>query len=202
VVDFDFPATSASMAGVVTVQGKPAVNGHIQATIATGSGDESAYAEVQSDGTYRFDALPPGVATLQGNASDGSRDGRISLTVTIPRSGLLQQDIVTTLPARIHGTVTGANGGYNGVAALRGEISVPAIITPQLYAQYQEIDEMSRSIGSDGAYSLDGIAPGVYTVVAYCAPSQSADALPQLRHASTVVTVSEGADVTLDFSLR
>ncbi|MBI5095991.1 MAG: carboxypeptidase regulatory-like domain-containing protein [Candidatus Hydrogenedentes bacterium] len=202
VVDFNFPPYSTALSGIVTVQGKPAVSGFIQATVTTSSGDESSHAQIQSDGSYRFDALPQGTATLTGSASDGERQGRINIEVVIPSGGAVRQDIVTTLPARIHGTVTGATGGYSGVAVLQGEVAIPATVTPELYAHYQEIDVASMTLAPDGAYNLDGVPPGVYTVVAYSAPSQSAEALPQLRHASSVVNLTEGADIVLDFSLR
>ena len=90
-----------------------------------------------------------------------------------------------------------------GVAALRGEITIPPSFSPELYAQLRGLAVTSIRVASNGTYTLpQTLAPGVYTVIAYTRPGQDAASISQIRFAASVITITDGKSLTLDFTIH
>lgn len=128
-------------------------------------------AVTQADGSFRFEAVPPGSYFVAVDQSSYTVSG--PAVVVRVRSG--QQ--VSNLAVQVHplatigGTVTDADG-----KPVRGAI-VTAFTTYQWRGQTQLRLAKSATAGNDGEYSLKKMTPGRYFVAAE--PSRSADSKPK-----------------------
>ncbi|NUM55395.1 MAG: carboxypeptidase regulatory-like domain-containing protein [Candidatus Hydrogenedentes bacterium] len=202
-VTLDFASGTASVVGVMAFNGQPPTRGWVQVTLTGGesSGEEGRHAETDANGQFRIENLPAGQARLRVNGMIGETnpvsrqqtvelvDGRATEVTFELGGGGTVSGIVSGFPAE----------GYVGVALARGNITLPARTTQEEFSQLHRDDVIVSGAAVDratGAFTMNGIEPGQYTVCATAADESGA-----VRCATASVSVSEGETATVSLTL-
>ena len=195
VVDLDFPPASCFVDGVMTIAGAPVTEGYVNATVTTTESEETCNARVEGrDGYYRLGPFPAGHV-----AASFSTQGRRKVVEFDIRDGeTVRQDVSFLTPASISGVVRGlVPGAEQVVAAVSGEVQVPAVISLLSLMAYERYVVADTQIAPDGSYTLANLEPGSYTIAVISLPTNVLLA----RYALVRVTVDEGDQTTLDLDL-
>ncbi|MBI5091944.1 MAG: carboxypeptidase regulatory-like domain-containing protein [Candidatus Hydrogenedentes bacterium] len=168
VVDFDFGGGSAVIEGVITADGQPVTNAHVNVIMTGSPGAQEAFnARAGSDGRYRIEGLPAGSAAVMVYAMEqqGGLGQQRSATVQLVSGQITRYDLDLNSGATLSGAVTGGRTGEMVVVlALRGEV----VITEFSESFFRSnMDKFAGQVqAKDGAYQISGLEPGRYTIVA------------------------------------
>lgn len=151
----------AVIAGVVTGAGGTPLSG-VQVEVTDRAGDFVAATATESDGSYTISGLAPGTYIAQfeplasdyvGQYFDGASDAEAAQPITLSAGGAREGvDAQLASGAAISGTVSAAESG-EGLS----DVEVSAISSEGTVAGHART-------GSDGTYTIGGLAPGDYTV--------------------------------------
>lgn len=199
--DFTFAPEDARIRGTITIHGEPAgpgwVNVHRQADEVSENWNS---APVDKSGAYETNPLPAGEYTLD-------------VMVTVPAGLQLSQRLTVTLDAgetavkdvdfsgkgSVSGTVSGLLAGEHAmVAALPGDVSFPSHAS---YTSNLLYENAALANVEDGAYRLEGLPPGMYTIRVVSSSWPSADT-GTLRAGSGLVELQGEEDVILNLMIE
>jgi len=165
-VYFQFPTELARLSGTVTINGRPPLTGTVRGEIDSESGATSLNQGLQEDGTFTMNNLMPGLATIDTVASNGQMELKRSTEVEL-RAGeetILNLDMETG--ASIEGSVTNMPAdGVGQVMALRGHVEID-LTSPEAVLELERQAAAAADVNSDGVFSLRGLEPGRYTLLA------------------------------------
>ncbi|MCC6797574.1 MAG: carboxypeptidase regulatory-like domain-containing protein, partial [Candidatus Hydrogenedentes bacterium] len=202
-VALDFASGTASVAGTMAFNGQPPTRGWLQVTTSgtDTSGEESRHVEVDANGQFRIENLPPGQVRLRANGMLGeSAPVSRQQTVELADGRTTEVNFELGGGGTISGTVSGSpSEGYTGVALARGNITLPARTTQEEFMKLHRDEAIVSGAAVDpatGAFTIPGVEPGQYTVCATTADSSGA-----VRCATAHVNVTEGETVTVSLTL-
>ena len=197
----------AIIEGSVTAGGGPA--NRLSVTIHVERGAEEQPVErtaFAGESGFRFEGVPIGRAELEFECVDkgGTRRYRRE-TVQVTGARLYRVNVDFGPAAAVAGVVLGLREGEAvGVLAFLGDYDVPAEVSDDLY-DYAEVADAECVVRADGSYRIDGLEPGLYTVVAladdrFRAGHREDD--PEMWYVVERVTLQEGRETTLNLSLE
>jgi hypothetical protein len=143
---------SGSISGTVTTSGQPA--GGVTVTATNGQQTVSTVTlSIGNVGTYQLSGLvSPGAYTLTFSRPDLTSQTRaVSLTTSQPAATGVDADLVADT-ASVYGTITQTNG------------QPVHQVTVQLSSGTTTYQVISADSPTPGAYEIDGVAPGTYTI--------------------------------------
>jgi hypothetical protein len=192
---------AAIVEGSATANGKPVRFGSVtvEATAVDAPDIVLAHSRLGEGGVFQTDALPAGQYIVRASYC------------TAPRGAFVYKTQQITLA---YGTTTRCDFQFNGSANCHGTVTLPtdveavtiAFLDPSATAlptakaptpADAAIAYATASKLSGGAYTAQGLPPGTYRVVAYC-PDDTEDAP---RHSEQAITLNDGDDLQIDFSL-
>ncbi|MFO7976683.1 MAG: carboxypeptidase-like regulatory domain-containing protein [Candidatus Hydrogenedentota bacterium] len=193
IVDFQLADAASAIEGLVTLRGKPVATAAIKGYVAGESGDVFFNASAAIDGTYFIDNLPAGDAWVQVvlTLEDG-RERRKNVSVHIPVGQTVRLDTDFMASAGVYGTVDGLAPNERGeVMALMGPYDFnPAQIDID---ELKQIEIARSPISPNGEYTLLGLEPGTYTIIAVAFDPHEAGR-PALHTTTQNVTLEEGEE--------
>lgn len=199
-VDFDFPATESKIEGTVSVLNADIKGGTFYVAVDRDGVKERISSDknysFDSSGAFQTDDLPAGIANIEVSAilDDETRLTK-SVTVELPAGTMVTQNIVFAGRCSVSGSVTGLpNGGKATVVAIPGDAGEPedSPISQTLMA-----DAIVRQVGVTESFRLSCLDAGTYTIRAiYFEPGANGP-----RHTQTVVTLSDGAEESVNLAL-
>ena len=182
--------------GAITYQGEPAPFTFVRPALKTAQASERLEAKYEN-GIYRTDPIPAGEITLSFELVLPSQVRlRQDRVVHVGENEVVQLDV--DFPGRgvVEGSITGMlPGEHVVVAAFEGEQPLPESV--------ERPDELltgniANSNAKDGAYMLEGLEPGTYTIRAV-----SLNALDDApRAAYAIVTLAGDERIPVDFTLE
>ena len=207
VVDLDFEAPTGTLYGQVYPGQFTPEKIMIACQVATTSGMEKRSAEAGPDGSYCVENVPAGEVQL--SAQIFSKDGldlKRFVTCLLKEEENLLQDIDFAGGGTLLGTMHGiTDTGQAGMFVFWGDVNLPETPGQDFYQEMQKLPpELMVThvlVGSGGAYQVNGLAPGTYSLVAGMMPP-NAQAPGEMRFATAVTAVTEGEVTTLDFDFR
>lgn len=202
IVNFPFSPASAVVSGRVTINGAPPAEAEVKGVIGTDAGEHYFSAVVDAAGQFRAQRLPAGAAFVEVTASraDGPPAKR-TVTFSIRPGEHVVYDIAIDAQTAIVGEVTGlAEGETAEVLAVAQGQPVRAGNIEELMA-IRQMAAAAISISDNGAFRLEGIEPGEYTVVAiaFNPDDDAGDPLDTLRVLTEPVQVREGDEAEVSF---
>lgn len=206
--DLEFTLATGSVSGTVTVADLPEFTGSVQCEITDGEQTESHFARLDG-GSFLIENLAPGTATVQvsimaqrPDANPMAFSARNRALETQVRAGeTAQMDFVFSGIGAVAGTVLGvAPTEHGSVVAYEGELVIPEI-SLENEAAFGHLARGVTSVGPDGLYRIEGLDPGVYTILARATASNGPDFADKARFATSVISVAEG-DSLANFDLR
>lgn len=189
--------------GTVTVEGAPVV-ASIEVGIYNIADDSywSAATHADAAGTYRVDNVPPGQARLQVVATDPSGNRRQHSESFDLRVGEhVTRDVDFEAACTIDGTVSGMRRGESaGIMVIVGSHDLQNVTEEDLYAFGAMAVGEARARHEDGSFSISGLEPGTYTVIALTENYQAEmEGGRDYWFTSTVVTLAPGVTERLTF---
>lgn len=189
--------------GTVTVEGAPVV-ARISVGIYNIADDShwSAATHADAAGTSRVDKVPPGQARLQVVATDPSGNRRQRSESFDFRVGEhVTRDVDFEAACTIDGTVSGMRRGESaGIMVITGSHDLQNVTEEDLYAFGGMSVAEGRARREDGSFSISGLEPGTYTVIALTENYQAEiDGGRDYWFTSTVVTLAPGVTESLTF---
>ncbi|MFO7974052.1 MAG: carboxypeptidase-like regulatory domain-containing protein [Candidatus Hydrogenedentota bacterium] len=217
-LDFDLQRATGVLEGRILATSGTVEEAEMWLTLETDQGSANYDVTAHDDGAggkyYRLEGVLPGKGVLLAATASESDSivGHITQeAVTIPPGGHVVQDIVLDGTCALTGTVTNRpDFDIIGVAVLKGESSMTSY---DIVVRFMDEDpEFWRILASltiitgpifgsglenpSGAYVLDTLEPGRYTVVAIGLADDS------LSSDRAYITLRDGATETMDFTLR
>jgi hypothetical protein len=169
-------AVSGRVIDIVTAQGVPGA----MVTAFNNGGAQVGFTLADEEGNYRIDDLVAGSVALHASA-DGYDEG--TLSVLIDSGGTLQNKDIGVSPHRggVEGIVLDADNNLNPISGVR------------VRAQIVGGSGRSATTDNQGAYQIDGLVDGDYTVTA-----TRAGYVEQVKN----VTIQDAATETVNFALN
>jgi hypothetical protein len=195
-VDFNLPAAYCAIQGSVSINGQPAANARVKATVTSPAGDTVIGTRSLDDGSFIVENLPPGTAWLE-VSSITETDVELSKTIqlTIKEGEHLYQDVSFDSSSSISGAVSNLKPGQGcEVIVFRGNVDVDLADATALL----ELDPLRAgraAVGPDGGFEFNNLEPGPYTVAAFVMPNgdeDSGDALAGVRVTTQSVNLGTG----------
>ncbi|MFC0434378.1 collagen binding domain-containing protein [Kutzneria buriramensis] len=147
-VDVTLAGTSGLSGLVHSAGGAPVPSAAV--TIADGRGEVVASRVTGADGCYSFDELVAGSYTL---AVSAATLRPVAMTVTIPATGRITQDVELAGGARVRGVVR-TNGSGRAVEARVTLVDAEGVVIA------------ATATESDGSYVFEDVPEGEYTIIA------------------------------------
>jgi len=199
-VEIRLPGETATIEGVIHAGGV-ALPATIEITMH-GEGMEQSKVINAPDGHYIADNLLPGVIDLIATAENPPGERKVKTDSFALQPGeFLQKDYSFSAPALVSGRIAGIEQDQKTyVIALYGAVEAGETFgTPEEVA-----DRLARMTGPDksGNYRLEGLDPGVYTVVVFSMRIQDETAGPVYQSVYQVVDVADEANLNLDFTIK
>ena len=200
-VDFEFGAKSAQVSGRVTMAGETPLEAKVGLFNAGGVGYQSA-THTTPDGWYEFESVPAGevVVSVEATTPDGRSLVR-GITLRIAEEEAVRQDI--DFAASERGEMTGSVLGvrenamppfiyvFSDGTPLPEGADVTVLIQRTAYAY------SAAQCAADGTFTVAGLAPGHYTVLAVEVPITGGPS--EARYAITETTIGGDKPVTVNF---
>ena len=204
--DFDLPAETGGLEGVVTIGGQPVTNAHVSAYLSSEEGSTSSYAQTNSDGSYVINSVPAGEVRVSVYIRDSSGGGgrQHSETAQIVAGSVTRLDFDLPLPTFVSGYLSGLKEGEMGyIGLLPGEIKLGPL-TKEKVQEYLGMLAGQAEMNPDGTFRIENVEPGTYTVVGVAADPNAAtpeDAIMNARIVTEVIEVNEGEEITVQLSI-
>lgn len=204
-IDFTFHETGASIEGNVLMFGEPPEQARVTVDVITDSNSAKFQTEVGPDGNYLLENLPAGDITITALARSGEDAYRhITVSFEIAPEEAIVQDFNFADAASVHGVLSGLRDTEQGhVAFLVGD-ERDAVPEPEELQRLSGLVAAQVQTGPDGAYRVMELESGTYTVVAAGVsgqPSTIAELLEGTRYTATLIEISEGEVLRLNFTL-
>ncbi|NUM55695.1 MAG: carboxypeptidase regulatory-like domain-containing protein [Candidatus Hydrogenedentes bacterium] len=201
-VTIAFAPAFASVSVNVTMNGEPVIDGEVRGVIGTGSGDKRFGGPLNDQGAYRAERLPAGVAYVEIIANQPT--GVLKRAITFPlRDGEdAEHDVALDAQTAIAGRVTSlAEGEHAEVIVVAGQPDADAGSVQELLALRHSAAGHAE-VAEDGAFRVEGIEPGAYTIiaVAFTPDDDAGDPIDSMRLTKTPVTVADGVTTELDLA--
>jgi len=203
VVDFDFSQGTASVEGLVTIDGEKPARGWV-----TLGKQWHAGGRLDESGRYRLDGLQAGEVVLLIEANAGEAPSRRRLeTIQVKAGENRRYDVDLTGAASVKGTVTGAAPEMRvSVYLLQGRHTWPSV--PWNVSDYaMEFLIKGVDVNEDGTFSMSSFDAGEYTLCATALiPSgggigSEADCVA-MPCAMAYITLEEGGETVVNLQLR
>jgi hypothetical protein len=192
----DMGAATSRVEGSITYQGEPAPFAFVRPTIETEDFTERFEATFEN-GTYRTDPIPAGEVTiwfevvLQSQVRLNQRQ-----TIQVGENEVVELNVDFPGRAVVEGTVYGLLPIESVlIVAFEGEHPMPDIVNSE---QELFVDNIASAHVADGAYILEGLEPGTYTIRAV---SLNAPTNDPPRAAQATITTTGNERIPLDFTL-
>jgi hypothetical protein len=201
-VSIDFTPATASMEGVVRLGDQPAAAGFLTLQIPAGDSAESYRGNINADGTFSFEGVSAGDATLQINAAFGEASRTKTMPLTLAEGERQQLEIDMAGGGSVQGVVAGVPAAAHGlVIALRGEHAIEEV-TMALFPWLEQLAEGSSPVGADGAYLIEGVSSGQHTLlVLVTKTSGGPDFFDDVKFVTAGVEAVDGETTTADFDM-
>lgn len=202
--DFNLPAGLGRVAGVVRVDGVPAVAVTLSGALLLDDGGTETVLTQDAPGNYLLDGLPSGILNLVVTLGTGQASMTRTAQVPIEAGKTAQQDFDFYPGNAIGGQVAGIRPGEDAaVLAIEGyhelaEWSLPALLG--LAAQ-----SIRSTPVVEGSYTLRDLTPGAYTLLAYTRTgglTESESGLEAIRADLVYVELTPGTAQQVDFDLQ
>ncbi len=195
-LEIDMRAATSRVEGSITYQGEPAPFAFVRPTIESENSAERFEATFEN-GTYRTDPIPAGEVTiwfevvLQSQVRLNQRQ-----TVKVGENEVVELNVDFPGLAVVEGTVSGLFPIESVlIVAFEGEHPIPDFVNSE---QELFVDNIASTHVDDGAYILEGLEPGAYTIRAV---SLNAPTNAPPRAAQATITITGNERIPLDFSL-
>ena len=164
---------------------------------------ESYQENINADGTFRFEGVTAGAATLQVSATFGEFPRIQSMSLSLAEGELQQLDIDMAGGGGVQGVVAGVpTAAYGLVIALPGEQVAEDEVTMALLPSIGQFSAGTSVVGGGGAYIIDGLPAGEYTLlVLVTKTSGGPDFFNDANFVAATVEVAEGETTTADFDM-
>jgi hypothetical protein len=202
-VSFDYPAGNSRVEGSVTLFGEPVERGDVTLRTTGPAGTEHSGRSIGINGRYVFRDVPAGPATLSVGVRTETGDW-INRTINVE----ILEGEVTTVDVDLSGN--SVVGGYvyglgpferGGVRVLSGEVDIREF-TPNTLQELAPFLQGYSEVAYDGAYEIQGLEPGVYTLLAIATPRTLHGGYDHARFATAVLSIQENQEVAFDFDLH
>lgn len=165
-MDFHFAPGTAAVEGKLTEHGIPVPGANLQLYLGGSSARELRHFRIEQDGSFRFEKVPPGPASLFISIRDG-RYRRVEFE--IPPNGPLQKNVELAGGLSISGVVTGGSEGDLAtfrVAAFKDAAMVDrGASVESLRAAFHQLMAKVK-VDAGGRFVVEGLPEGTYTLVA------------------------------------
>lgn len=205
--DFDLPAQTGTLEGIVTIGGQPVGGGHVSAYVSSEEGSTSSYTQIRSDGTYLLESVPVGEVRASVYLPDtgGGQGRQHQETAQIAAGRVTRLDIDLPVPTFVSGYLSGLKEGEAGyIGLLPGKITI-GTLTEEKIQEYLGMLAGQAQMNPDGTFRMENVEPGTYTVVGVAAdpnaPSPE-EALMNARIVTEVIEVREGDEITVNLSVQ
>jgi len=202
-VPINFQTPSASLAGTVMLDGESPLGGNIMLTMTRPTESEWYMATWDDDGGFTIADIVPGAGTLSITVFFGENKMRarsFDLEFADGEQKAIEIDLSggQTLTGVMEGLAATEHGS---VVALRGEQEITEV-SLEMITSIQPFVVGSGIVAADGSYSIEGLDPGIHTLLAFVTKTLNSDAFDDARWTTTVIDVSETEDNTVDFDMR
>jgi RNA polymerase sigma factor (sigma-70 family) len=199
----NFETPSATIDGVVTLDGATPIGGNIILSMVRSGEMERYVADFAEEGAFHIADVVPGTGCLHLNVYfEGGNPRTKSIDLEIAEGEQKHLDIDLSGGATISGVVMGLGATEHGtVAVFRGRHEFTEISL----ATFTKLQSFAAGVGivdPTGAYVMEGLEPGVYTLVALATKTRGPDAFDDALWATTQVEVSEEGLSGVDFDMR
>jgi hypothetical protein len=200
---FDYPAGNSRVEGSVTRGGEPVERGDVRLWTTGSAGTELSRRTIGINGRYVFRDVPAGPATLSVGVPTQSGDLLTrTINVEIPEGEVSTINVDLSGNSVIGGYVAGLDPFEHGtVYVLAGEVDVPEF-TADTHQELVPFLQGHSVVAYDGVYEIQGLEPGIYTVLAVAAQRTLSGSIVQARFATAVLSIQENQDATFDFDLH
>ena len=197
VIDFDFRARDATLEGQVLFNGEPVPNAEVNAVSRSLSeAGESFREQTDSEGSYRFEALPSGVLEVQVEVEVGATEHMRGSTIELPAGFVSTSDFSLGGTGVITGYCTGREDYRNSVVMLMASEFSDLFEEQGIYRTFALLDVEhpfgagTTVLSSDGSFRLEGLEAGTYAMLTLV----NVDLSGRVDYAFTSVTVSESQE--------
>lgn len=200
-LNIDFEESSAIVEGSVTLASAAPVGGNIVLRIVGEQGTEMYFGSFGKAGTFLFEDVVPGAGNLHLNAKFQSTDRskNIDLTVAEDERKFMEIDLAGGLS--VSGLITGLTSIEHGmVVALRGTLEIKELDENSIMSLEPYLEGTGHVILGAG-FTIEGLTPGSYTLVAIVTKSTGPDEFKDMRWTATPIEITDDEPVSVDFDM-
>lgn len=202
VVDFYFTSGLAVLEGAITSNGEAVSFAEIHGTVSAEEGQSSFSSTAREDGFFHIESIMPGTAWVSVTARAGQAELRRNFMIELCEGQTAYQDVSFDTKSGVSGLVSNlAPGEVGQVLVLPGHETLD-MSTLEAIQELDTIKSGEGNVGRNGLFTIKGIEPGSYTLVALVFAEEADtgdDAMDSIRIAVQRITVSASSmtDATL-----